>query len=865
MLALVLGGDPACAAVTAALAPHGFAVVRAVGALPVPAPGGERVRLVVLDWDALPDGAAACRALAADPLFDDATLLALSADRTPARLLALFAAGASDVLALPDDAARLVARALHAAREGAADSLEAHGHLYRRVFEHNPLPMALVDDETLRFLDVSDGALSQYGWSREEFRARTLRDIRPPSEVGALEEALGRSDPSFLTTTHRRKDGSEFVSRGVFQRITVGGRSVRFAVTRDVTEEVRAAAAQRRSLDDYKELVERSADGVFTHRPFPNDLVAYANPAFVAFLGYHAAAEIVGRPVLDFVHPDDRDLVRSRIHGIVTTAQASQPRPIRFIGADGAERWAETRGISVSYEGAPAVTVIARDLGERRRAQEQLRLSEERFSRVFQGSPAAIAIVRLSDGMFVDVNERFVATTGYTRQEVIGRTGLEVGIWHDLRDRAAVYEAIRAQGGSRDVEVQIVIKSGAVRDMLLSTVPIDVGGEPCKIGLAVDITERKRLEEHLRHAHKMEAVGRLAGGIAHDFNNLLTGIRGYSEVLVGQLPAGSSMRQAAEHIQRSALRGASLTSQLLVFTRRQPVQPTVLVLDEEVRNLGALLRRIIGADVVLELGLGAVGARVRADAAQLEQVILNLAVNARDAMPAGGRLTIATALGVDASGRPAVRLTVGDTGVGMSAEVRTRIFEPFFTTKEVGRGTGLGLSIVYGIIEQSGGTIVVQSAPGQGTRFDISLPRVDEPLPPPPPPPPGMAPKGTETILVVEDDDDVRDFVRLVLELGGYHVLVAEDGARALELARSSSDPIDLLLSDLLMPNLNGRQLAARLVQVRPSVKVMHMSGYPGIASERAEGRSDTTFLQKPFSADELLRAVRAAIDRPGG
>ncbi|MGZ3440661.1 MAG: PAS domain S-box protein, partial [Polyangia bacterium] len=503
--------------------------------------------MVIVDWDANGDGAAACRALAANPAFEDATLLALSAEQTPARLMEILAAGATDVLRLPADAARLLARALQAADSGSRDTVDAHAHLYRRLFERNPLPMCLFDDRTLQFLAVSDGAVRQYGWSREEFLQMTLRDIRPPECVPAFEDAVQQPDPVlFHNTRHRRKDGSEFVSQGILQRLSTAMGHVRFAVSRDVTEELRVAEAQRRSLADYQDLVERTADGVFTHRPFPNGAIAYANPAFVAFLGYRSSEELLGRPVLDLLHPDDRESVRGRIHSIATTARPSSPHSIRFIGADGGERWAETRGISVRYEGAPAITVIARDLTERRRAEAALRRSEERFARIFHTNPAAISITRVADRKFIDVNQRFTDLTGYTRDEVVGHTGVELGLWHDPNDRERALETLLPEG-PREVEIRSVDSSGATHDVLMSVVPIEINDEPHLLAIAVDISERKRLDEQLRHAHKMEAIGRLAGGIAHDFNNLLTGIRGYSELLLQQLAAESQGHDAAQH------------------------------------------------------------------------------------------------------------------------------------------------------------------------------------------------------------------------------------------------------------------------------------------------------------------------------
>ena len=858
MLALVIGGGEALEAVTAVLSPHGF-TVEAAERQPAPRAG---CRLVIIDWDTTEDGAGACRALAADRAFADVTIIASSAEQTTTRLMEILAAGATDALRLPADGPRLLARALQIADAGGRNTVDAHAHLYRRLFERNPLPMCLFDDRSLRFLAVSDGAVRQYGWSREELLQMTLRDIRPPECVPAFERAvLEDAETVFLTTRHRRKDGSEFVSQGVLQRLSTATGHVRFAVSRDVTEETRLAEAQRRSLADYHELVQRTADGVLTHRPFPEGEIAYANPAFVAFLGYPSGEPLVGRPVLEIVHPEDRELVRGRIDSIVSTTQPTQPRPIRFIGADGRDRWAETRGISVRYEGAPAITVIARDLTERRRAEEALRRSEERFSRIFHTNPAAISITRASDRRFVEVNQTFTRLTGWSREEVVGRTGAELRLWDEPSDRERVLAASFDPNGPRETEVRTVDKSGVRHDVLMSVVPIEINDEPHFLAIAVDISERKRLDGQLRHAHKMEAIGRLAGGIAHDFNNLLTGIRGYAELLVQQEAPGSQSRDAAQHILRAAMRAASLTGQLLAFTRREPTHATVLVLDTEVRQLASLLRRIIGGDVALQLELRAGAARVRVDAGQLEQVILNLAVNARDAMPKGGQLTIATAALADAGGRGRVRLSIVDTGAGMSEEVRTRMFEPFYTTKEIGRGTGLGLSIVYGIVEQSGGTIHVESSPGQGASFHIELPRVEEPVAPPASVEEKAAPHGHETILVAEDDEDVRDFVQFVLGRAGYRVLVAEDGVRALEVAQASTHAIDLLLSDLVMPRLNGHDLARHFVGQRPRVRVMHMSGYPGIRGSEADRR--TPFLQKPFSPEELLRAVRDALDAP--
>src|SRR5581483_11970145 len=311
----------------------------------------------------------------------------------------------------------------------------------------------------------------------------------------------------------------------------------------------------------------------------------------------------------------------------------------------------------------------------------------------------------------------------------------------------------------RDVEVRLIKKSGEPIDLSMSLERFSVGGELCVFALSHEITERKRLEEQLRRSQKMEAIGRLAGGVAHDFNNILTTIRGYGELLLEQLEPGSALN-AAEHIYRSAGRAASLTEQLLVFSRRQPHRPRVVELNEVVRSISTLLRRVIGEDIELALALEPALGRVRVDPGQVEQVMLNLAINARDAMAHGGRLTVETSNAADANGIARVRLTVRDTGCGMTEDVRARIFEPFFTTKEVGKGTGLGLSIVYGVVEQSGGSITVETALGHGAAFHIWLPRVDAAPEPAgaPEPRPAERSRGAEIILLVEDDEDVRDF-----------------------------------------------------------------------------------------------------------
>ncbi len=383
---------------------------------------------------------------------------------------------------------------------------------------------------------------------------------------------------------------------------------------------------------------------------------------------------------------------------------------------------------------------------------------------------------------------------------------------------------------------------------------------------------RRQLEAQLLQAQKMEAIGRLAGGIAHDFNNLLTVITGRSEMMLVRLPPDHPLHRDVSLVLKTAERAAHLTRQLLAFSRKQVLAPRVLDLNGVVAGMTAMLRRLIGEDIELVTQLSPDLWGVKADPGQIEQVILNLAVNARDAMPGGGRLTIETAnVDVEAlqdrlphAAGPHVMLAVRDTGHGMDVATRARIFEPFFTTKEPGKGTGLGLATVYGIVQQSGGQICVDSAPGAGASFVVYLPRAEEAAGPAPPVAAATAPRGgTETILLVEDEEDVRELAVDILGEAGYRVLAAADGHEALRIA-AGADAIALLLTDMVMPRMSGRQLADALVPGRPGLRVLYMSGYAGTAAGRDTLQEGAPFLRKPFTPAELLGRVRAVLeDRP--
>jgi len=510
-------------------------------------------------------------------------------------------------------------------------------------------------------------------------------------------------------------------------------------------------------------------------------------------------------------------------------------------------------------------------MAERNAAAQALTASEAHYRVLFERNPNPLCVYDRETLAFLAVNEVAIRHYGYSREEFLAMTLEDLRLPEDV-PRLRRQVAMSEEGLVEADESRHRKRDGSIIDVEITRHTLTFAGRPAALAMALDITKRKSLESQLLQAQKMEAVGRLAGGIAHDFNNLLTVIFASSDLMLKYLNADDPHRPDVEEIRKAADRAAALTRQLLAFSRQQLLVPQVLDLNALVANLERMLQRVIGEDVEFRTALAPALGAVRADPGELERVIMNLVVNARDAMPQGGMLTIETADaelgGVDAQEHLPVQpgwyvmLAVSDTGVGMDAAIKAHVFEPFFTTKEKGKGTGLGLSTVYGIVKQSGGYIWVYSEPGCGTTFKIYLPRVEaeaEPLAPRSEPPVSL--RGSETVLLVEDEDAVRNLTRKVLEAHGYAVLPAAGGQEALRLASEYDGPIHLLLTDVVMPNMSGRDLARRLASVREETKILYVSGYtddtivhhgvlePGIA-----------FLQKPFTPEALVRKLREVL-----
>ena len=543
----------------------------------------------------------------------------------------------------------------------------------------------------------------------------------------------------------------------------------------------------------------------------------------------------------------------------------------RGVRGDGEEFPLEASVSKFEAAGSKFYTMVVRDITERRRAERQI----QEQAALLDKAADAIIVLGLDDRVRY-WNHGAERLYGWTTAEAVGSSVADL---HGEGRAAGRCEAERAvlEKGEWAGELSNVTRAG--RDVTVESrwtlVRDDLGEPGAKLIIDTDVTEKKKLEAQLAQAQRMEGIGMLAGGVAHDFNNLLTVIIGYSELLMSESrgrPEGAG-RELVHEIKKAGERAATLTRQLLAFSRKQVLQPVILNLNSLIAELEKMLRRMIGEDIDLATALAPDLGRVKADPGQIEQVVMNLVVNARDAMPTGGRLTVETRnveLGSSYAENhqgvrpgPYVMLAVSDTGCGMDAATLARIFEPFFTTKEVGKGTGLGLATVYGVVKQSGGHVAVYSEAGRGTAFKIYLPRtVDAARAGASLTGPAAAPRGDETVLLADDDEAIRRIAGIVLESSGYTVLAAQDGDEALQIGRAHPGPIDLLVTNVVMPKMSGRQLAESLAPVHPQMRVLYLSGYTDDAVVRhGVLEAGTAFLQKPFTPGVLARKAREVLD----
>ncbi len=772
-------------------------------------------------------------------------------------------------------------------RKHAEQALRESEERYRALYADIPsMYFTVAADGTV--LSVNEFGASQLGYAAAELEGRSVLQVFPPECQAAASEHLAEclAAPGELHTWELRKirkDGSLIDVRETARAVRDRqGDLIVLIVCEDIT-------ARRRAEDELfaSRQMLRSVLDTIPQRVFWKDrdcVYLGANRQFAEDGRTTDPEDLIGKTDDELAWSAQAEMYRADDRQVMETDTPKLLYEERQVRSDGTSSWLSTSKVPLHDKDGNVIGVLGTydDITDRKLAEAALRDSEERYRRITEAVTDYLFTVHVENGVAVETihGHGCVGVTGYTSEELAA----DPGLWLRMvlpEDRPAVLDrARRILTGERvePIEHRIVHKDGGVR-WVRNTGVQQFGPDGTIVGydgLIQDITERHALQDQLVQAQKMEAIGRLAGGVAHDFNNLLTSISGYSSLIRDTLDPGDPRTADLTEIDRAATRGAALTRQLLAFSRRQIVTPAVFDPNTSIAEMAPMLRRLLGEDITLVTALRSTG-NVCVDPSQFAQVILNLSVNARDAMPDGGTLAIDTAdAELDAAyaettpsgvGGRYVRLTVSDTGKGMDAETVAQVFEPFFTTKEIGKGTGLGLATVYGIVKQAGGYIWVSSEPGHGATFKAYFPRIEAPAEIPAERHAGdVPPGGTETILVVEDDPAVRTFAKQVLERAGYTVLWAGSPDGALALARAPHGRIDLLFTDVVMPGINGRVLAGRLESILPDLRTVFTSGFTenGIVRDGVL-EPDLRYLAKPYSARDLLVAIRAALDATEG
>jgi PAS domain S-box-containing protein len=764
--------------------------------------------------------------------------------------------------------------------------------------------LMIVDLDTLQILSVNRGMCSMLGYAEAELLAMKAPDLRPPGSTSrirgvASQLAEGQSiiDPS---VDLGRKDGKILFAEACVTRLTYRDRPCILAAVRDIADRKETEEALRRSEQKYRFLYEQIVDGLTVLNA---DGILIANEAYAQMHG-RTVQEMLGKQVWEFLVPEDQGRAEQRIAELIAGDAPDRANQYRVLRPDGTIGWIEARSKRIEWEGRPAMQAIVRDITVRKATEEALSQSAENYRTLFEQSVDGVAVV--VEGRIVSANRALATMHGYTLADLIGQPVLNFfhpdereiarqrleAIWRGETPAAPEmsYHNPRADGGTVIIEIR--------------SSRIHWEGKIAVQGLVRDVTERVRLEEELREAQKMEAVGRLAGGVAHDFNNLMTGILCHAGLLKKSTKPGEEAHETADIIEKAARRAAELTGQLLGFARRGKHRNIPVDLGTIIHEAIRLMSRTLDPRVTVESPPVAGEVWILGDPLQMEQVVLNLAMNARDAMPTGGRLTLAAeAACLDAKsceGRPGAKpgryvvLSVSDTGCGIPKELHDRIFEPFFTTKPHGKGTGMGLAMVYGIVRNHGGWIEVESEVGRGSTFRIYWPVADRPqmatqvpgdpvetVPPAPAaemsvqparpvaaatPPSGSEPppKALARILVVDDEDMVRSVVTLMLRRLGYDVVAAANGREAVDYYKQSGAQVHLAIVDMIMPEMDGRECFLALRRLNPGVKVILCTGGASEGStQQTVSEGAVGFIQKPYQLDQLAQAIRKALSAP--
>ena len=761
--------------------------------------------------------------------------------------------------------------------------LEAREKLFRLITENAADMIAVVDTEGKRIYN-SLSYQKVLGYSPAELqRSSAFEQIHPDDRervAAAGVEARRTGKGKTLEYRIRHKDGTWRVleSTSSVIRSGKGEPDLLVIVNRDVTGRKQAEEALRAQHDLLRALIDNMPDLIYVKDD--ESRFVLANRALAQLMGAKNPEDLLGKTDFDYFPKELATAYYSDEQAILQTGLPLLNQEERSVDAEGNAKWLSTSKVPLRDRQGEVLGIIGigRDITVGRQAEQALRQSETSFRSVVEGAPYGIFRASV-DGRFLRVNSALQEMLGYRSSTDLLDANLGDHVFRNRADFHHLVELLGSVDEFKDVEMEWKRKDDSPITVLCSGRRAEGGDENSTYNevFVEDITERRVLERQLRMAAKMEAVGRLSGGIAHDFNNLLGVIIGYSQMLARKMERDNPLHEYIEEIEKAGQRATSLTRQLLAFSRQQILTPKVLNLNELVSDMVKMLPRLIGEDIAISTKLEPAIGNVKADQGQIEQVVMNLAVNARDAMPSGGRLTIGTADVVmdemyarqHPGAKPGkyVILSVADSGVGMNSETLLHIFEPFFTTKEVGKGTGLGLATVYGIMKQSGGYIWVDSELGKGSCFQIFLPRVEETVThvaEQTSPSPNS--QGSETILVAEDAEPLRKLARTFLEERGFQVLTASSGEEALKVAAEFSGKIHLLLTDVVMPGMNGRVLAEQLLPKRPGMKVLYMSGYTdSFIAGHGVLEEGTHLLHKPFTEEvliskvcEVLKSVRA-------
>ena len=780
-------------------------------------------------------------------------------------------------------------RALDGARDMARDNdaaLAERDAFYLEQFMRTPIPMLVVDPQSLRLLDANPAAVSLYGYPRSQLLAMSVTELNGRSvdeTMTRMRQIVDRGLKRF-EVKHRLASGAWRSLVLHSTPIVYRGKPATQTFIEDVSAHRASEESRRQSEELYRQLVEMLPEGVLVHA---DGKFVYANSSCARMLGVPAAVTLIGRDIMDFVHPDSHAQVMARRRDAARGATVPLIEQ-KYVRADGSTLWAESTAVQLTVDGTPSVLVLLRDVSERKAAERAIDEGAARYRLLTENMKDVVWVLDAETLTFDYVSPSVQRLRGYTADEVRA-----VPMTHALTEEAANAVRLllhqRRQAfltGDPDASayhttlLEQPCKDGSsVWTEVVTNLFLDPDTQRVKVlGVTRDISERRRAEEEqarmaeqLHQAQKMESVGRLAGGIAHDFNNMLSVILGNVELALNEVPPGSTLVADLHEVQHAARHSAEITRQLLSYARRQTVAPTVLSINSAVSKALSLLRPLLGEEIEVCWQPDADAWPVAIDPTQLDQIVANLCLNARDAIAGIGTLTLSTTNAtVDpafASEHPGAVigdytcLRVVDTGRGMSAAVMAQIFEPFFTTKAVGLGTGLGLATVYGAVRQANGFVTVESAEGAGSTFSVYLPRhelgavarVSERS--------VTVERGHETILVVEDEPAILRLATRALKTHGYQVLGAGDAHAAIRAAAAHEGEIHLLLTDVVMPAMNGRQLVDAIRTQRPSLRHLYMSGYVGAVLSEHGVSAEAPLVAKPFTVAALLSRVREVLD----